>query len=50
MQCFGREASDRAHRLLDSKRVRIASDQQDTRDKYGRLLVYVWTQRACSTT
>ena len=45
VQCFGREASDRAHRLLDGKRVRIAEDpSQDTRDKYGRLLVYVWTQ------
>ncbi len=43
VQCFGREASDRAHKLLDGQKVRIVEDPtQDTRDKYGRLLVYVW--------
>lgn len=45
VQCFGQAASDRAHTLLDGQRVRIAEDpSQDTRDKYGRLLVYVYTQ------
>ena len=43
VQCFGREASARAKQLLGGERVRIAQDPtQDTRDKYGRLLVYVW--------
>ncbi len=43
VQCFGREASARAKNLLEGERVRIAQDPtQDTRDKYGRLLVYVW--------
>jgi micrococcal nuclease len=43
VQCFGEEASVRAHELLDGQRVRIATDPtQDTRDRYGRLLAYVW--------
>lgn len=43
VQCFGKEASDRAKLLLVGQRVRIAEDPtQDTRDKYGRLLAYVW--------
>ncbi len=43
VQCFGREASARAKNLLEGERVRIAQDPtQDTRDKYGRLLVYIW--------
>ncbi len=43
VQCFGREASNRAKELLEGKKVRIAEDPtQDTRDKYGRMLVYVW--------
>lgn len=42
VQCFGREASDEAHRLLDGKSVRLEIDpSQDTYDKYGRLLAYV---------
>ncbi len=45
VQCFGREASERAEELLSGKRVRIEQDPtQDTRDKYRRLLVYVWLQ------
>ncbi len=43
VQCYGREASARAANLLEGERVRIATDPtQDTRDKYGRLLVYLW--------
>ena len=45
VQCFGREASARAEELLSGGRVRIGEDPtQDTRDKYGRLLVYVYIQ------
>ncbi len=43
VQCFGKEASSMAKQLLLGKNVRIESDStQDTRDKYGRLLVYVF--------
>jgi endonuclease YncB( thermonuclease family) len=43
VQCFGREASARAHALLDGKTVRVEGDAtQDTRDKYQRMLAYVW--------
>lgn len=45
VQCFGREASDRAKQLLSGQRVRIEQDPtQDTRDRYGRLLAYVWLE------
>lgn len=43
VQCFGTEASNKAKELLSGQQVRIESDSsQDTRDKYGRLLVYVY--------
>lgn len=43
IQCFGIEASNKAKGLLSGQEVRIESDSsQDTRDKYGRLLVYVY--------
>lgn len=42
VQCFGREASAKAHELLDGQRVRLTPDlTQDSRDRYGRLLAYV---------
>lgn len=42
VQCFGKEASNMAKQLLSGQKVRIESDvTQDTRDKYGRLLVYI---------
>jgi micrococcal nuclease len=45
VQCFGREASARAKELLSGKRVRIEQDpSQDSRDRYGRLLAYVWLE------
>jgi micrococcal nuclease len=45
VQCFGREASDHAKELLAGQQVRIEQDPtQDTRDKYGRLLAYVWLE------
>ena len=39
VQCFGKEASDYAKKLLSGSRVLLESDPQaDERDKYGRLL------------
>jgi micrococcal nuclease len=43
VECFGREASDNAKKLLSGQEVRVEADlTQDDRDKYGRLLRYVW--------
>ena len=43
VQCFAREASDEGHKLLDSQYVRLEYDaSQDTYDKYGRTLAYVF--------
>jgi micrococcal nuclease len=43
VECFGREASDNAKKLLDGAEVKIAADPtQDDKDIYGRLLRYVW--------
>ena len=43
VQCFGREASDEARRLLEGKQVVLKMDvSQGERDKYGRTLAYVY--------
>ncbi len=43
VQCFGPEASRRAQALLSGKRVRLIGDPtQDTRDRFQRLLAYVY--------
>jgi micrococcal nuclease len=43
VQCFGKEASNKAKELLSNKKVRIEKDStQGDLDKYGRLLVYIW--------
>jgi micrococcal nuclease len=44
VQCFGREASERARQLLPpGTQVEFAPDPtQDTRDSFGRLLGYIW--------
>lgn len=43
VQCFGKEASDFTKSLLTNKSVRLESDSsQNDRDKYGRLLRYVF--------
>jgi micrococcal nuclease len=43
VECFGKEASEHARQLLGGQQVLVESDpSQDTRDKYGRLLGYVW--------
>lgn len=45
VECFGKEASNRAKILLTGKSVYIESDpSQDNRDKYDRLLRYVYFQ------
>jgi micrococcal nuclease len=45
VQCFGEEATRKATELLTGKRVRLEADtSQGERDKYGRLLRYVWRE------
>jgi micrococcal nuclease len=45
VQCFGREATSKMQSLVQSKKVRVVNDQtQDTRDRYGRLLAYVFLE------
>lgn len=41
VQCYGRAASAEAHRLLDGRDVRLVADVE-ARDRYGRLLAYVY--------
>ncbi|MCD6094576.1 thermonuclease family protein [bacterium] len=41
VQCFGREASNKNKELVEGKLVRLEKDITN-RDKYGRLLRYVW--------
>lgn len=42
--CYAAKASARARQLALSKQVVLKGDAtQDTRDRYGRLLAYVWT-------
>lgn len=45
VQCFGKEASDKAKKTLDGKKVRVeADDSQGERDKYNRLLRYLYLE------
>lgn len=45
VQCFGKEASNKARELLYGRKVTIEKDPtQGERDKYGRLLVYVYRE------
>ena len=47
IECYGPQATRRAKELLDGKAVRLVGDPtQDTRDRYGRLLVYVYVGNA----
>lgn len=42
VECFGQEASTKAHELLDGASVNVTIDQsQGEKDKYGRTLAYV---------
>ncbi len=43
IECFGREASAKAHALLDGQTVFLEDDpSQDSVDRYGRALRYIW--------
>lgn len=42
LECYGPEATERNRQLVASKQVRLIKDQTD-RDRYGRLLRYVYT-------
>lgn len=43
VECFGKEASEKAKSILSGEKVRIETDpSQGLRDKYGRLLAYVF--------
>ena len=43
IECFGKEASRKASVLLDGKEITLESDPtQGNRDKYGRLLRYIF--------
>jgi micrococcal nuclease len=43
VECFGREASTKAHELLDGQTVMVEADpSQGDADRFGRLLRYVW--------
>lgn len=45
VQCFGKEASDKAKEMLTGKKVRIETDaSQGTLDKYGRSLAYIFLE------
>lgn len=45
VQCFGAEASNKAKTILTGKKVSLQADPtQDNRDKYGRLLRYVYLE------
>ena len=44
VQCFGKAASAYNHRLVDGQRVRLRFDAEQ-RDRYGRLLAYVYRAR-----
>lgn len=43
VECFGKEASDKAKSILTGQKVKIETDPtQGMRDKYGRLLAYIF--------
>lgn len=45
VQCFGKEASNKAKELLNGKKVRIETDStQGNLDKYGRTLAYLYRE------
>jgi len=43
VQCYGPEASEANHRLVDGRTVRLVFDRE-LRDVYGRLLAYVYVE------
>lgn len=45
VECFGKESSDKAKEILNNKSVKLEMDEaQEDRDKYGRLLRYVFLE------
>ncbi|MCK9352244.1 MAG: thermonuclease family protein [Candidatus Paceibacterota bacterium] len=43
VECFGKEAAEEAKKILTDRSVRLETDpSQDQRDRYGRLLAYVF--------
>lgn len=45
VECFGKEASNRTRELVEGKKVRLEGDSTQTdRDKYGRILRYVYLE------
>jgi micrococcal nuclease len=45
VMCYGREASQRAEALLQGQTVFLEADpSQDSRDRFGRLLRFVWLE------
>jgi micrococcal nuclease len=42
VQCYGPQASEENHRLVDGRTVQLVFDRE-RRDDYGRLLAYVYT-------
>jgi len=44
VQCFGREASNKAKELLGGKKVYLEYDPAQKQDKYGRTLAYVYSE------
>ena len=44
VQCFGREASNKAKELLSGERVYLEYDPANKTDKYGRTLAYVYRE------
>ena len=45
VQCFAHEASAQADTVLDGRSVYLETDpSQDSVDRYGRTLAYVWTE------
>lgn len=45
VECFGKQASEKAKQLLEGKKVRLEKDEtQGNTDKYGRLLRYVFLE------
>jgi micrococcal nuclease len=44
VQCFGKEASNKAKELLSGKKVYLEYDPAQKQDKYGRTLAYVYRE------
>ncbi|WP_322816772.1 thermonuclease family protein [Chloroflexus sp.] len=45
VECFGKEAASNARKLVDRQTVFLEDDpSQDSRDRFGRLLRYVWLE------